>query len=721
MPSRFSRRGLLGLAAVLVVGVTLAAAADPAGGQTPPRFQCNGDLYVTTGSPTDMALTRVDQTTGALTPIGPGGLVANALGYNPDDDFLYGIGRDAPHRIVRVAANGTEASLGPATGTPGSWQLTFVGTFLPNGRYLVLGDNASPPTPRGTVPGTWAEIETDTNPPHVVRTFSHPSVGNNDLQDVAINPVDGHLYGHSTVRNQIVRIDRTTGAATPVGPTFPVPANAGSVFFDAFGRLWLYGSGDEPGTQDTLYRIDDVGAGAPVEVAGGPAVTNSDGASCPFTVGLDKTVDPAAACAGEEVTYRYTVTNEVTGERSVTADFLDDLPDDGRTFVAGSLVNPFGGQVNAYGGTDRLAITDLEIPSETTADIQVRVLLPPDLPAGTVLNQASLEDLSMASNQTIDSEFPDTPQLPDPTPLEVRQCADLGVDKTAGAPVVGPGHELEYTVRVTNHGPSDATDVDSVSDTLPPGLAYLEASASGELTTDGTVRWPAFDLPVGAQEELTVSTEAERDVRAHAGEDGRIENTARVQHPGDPNPANDRDDAEVAVDRPDLVVDKDDGLLLVGPGQELTYRITVRNTGAGVAHDVEVTDRLPDELEYVGASDGATYEAPATVRWPPFDLAPGAERALTVTATVDADTPAGTRIRNVAVAPHPDDPNPHDNEDDDRDGVGDDPAPDPRPPDEPVTDWLPRTGLAAISLVAIGLGLMVLGGVMWWYGGPTLR
>ena len=105
----FSRRGLLGLVVVLVtVGGHRRRRGPPtAGGQAP--LPCDGDLYITTGSPDDMTLTRVDQATGALTPIGgrwPGG--PHRWGTTPQDGFLYGMDRDAPHGIVRVSAGGDE-------------------------------------------------------------------------------------------------------------------------------------------------------------------------------------------------------------------------------------------------------------------------------------------------------------------------------------------------------------------------------------------------------------------------------------------------------------------------------------------------------------------------------------------------------------------------------------------------------------------------------------
>lgn len=146
-PSHRSRRGLLlGLVAVLVtaLAVTLAAA-EPAGGQA--SLECDGGLYITTGTPDDMTLTRVDQRTGDLTPIGPGGLVANGVGHNPADDFLYGI-HVTEHRIVRVAADGTETDLGVAVGTP------RVGCGPTSGRSCpTVATWSSATTPRRARPG----------------------------------------------------------------------------------------------------------------------------------------------------------------------------------------------------------------------------------------------------------------------------------------------------------------------------------------------------------------------------------------------------------------------------------------------------------------------------------------------------------------------------------------------------------------------------------------
>ncbi len=131
---------------------------------------------------------------------------------------------------------------------------------------------------------------------------------------------------------------------------------------------------------------------------------------------------------------------------------------------------------------------------------------------------------------------------------------------------------------------------------------------------------------------------------------------------------------------------------------------------------MHLTDELPAELEFMTASDEASDAEPGTVSWPPFDLAAGEEREMTITARVRPEVEDGTEVRNVAVAPHPDDPNPRDNTDDDLDDV-DRPPPRVEQP-TPVADppaWLPRTGLEIASWTAIGIGLLALGlAVRWW-------
>ncbi len=68
---------------------------------------------------------------------------------------------------------------------------------------------------------------------------------------------------------------------------------------------------------------------------------------------------------------------------------------------------------------------------------------------------------------------PPAPPAPEP--------ADLGVVKTVSHNIVNPGDTLTWTVVGTNYGPATSTGF-VLADALPPGVSFVSASASPELT-----------------------------------------------------------------------------------------------------------------------------------------------------------------------------------------------------------------------------------------------
>lgn len=95
------------------------------------------------------------------------------------------------------------------------------------------------------------------------------------------------------------------------------------------------------------------------------------------------------------------------------------------------------------------------------------------------------------------------------------------------------------------------------------------------------------------------------------------------------------------VQRPDLVVAVDDGTESVGPGQTLTYAITVTNASQRPATGVVVNAPLAPEVAFASAGDGGTA-AGGAVTWPAFDLAAGATATRSLTVTVRQPLPDGT-------------------------------------------------------------------------------
>ncbi|MCB1050713.1 MAG: DUF11 domain-containing protein, partial [Acidobacteria bacterium] len=118
---------------------------------------------------------------------------------------------------------------------------------------------------------------------------------------------------------------------------------------------------------------------------------------------------------------------------------------------------------------------------------------------------------------------------------------------------------------------------------------------------------------------------------------------------------------------PDLVVSKDDGVTSMMPPGNLTYTIVVQNVGNRGASGVVITDTLPPNTIFQGASDGGLESSPGVVTWPTFTLQVGEMVTRTVSISVP-NQPVGaptTLINTVHVEDdgmNGIDPNPGDND-----------------------------------------------------------
>ena len=139
---------------------------------------------------------------------------------------------------------------------------------------------------------------------------------------------------------------------------------------------------------------------------------------------------------------------------------------------------------------------------------------------------------------------------PDPDPsdntatvAEGAVQADVGVVKSASPPTFRVGQSLDYTMSVTNHGPSRADGVRLI-DPLPAGMAFVSVTTNKGTCAGGTiVTCDLGDLDVGAGATVTVV--------ATATAAGELPNTASVSLAGlgasDSNPANDSSTATVTA------------------------------------------------------------------------------------------------------------------------------------------------------------------------------
>jgi large repetitive protein len=186
--------------------------------------------------------------------------------------------------------------------------------------------------------------------------------------------------------------------------------------------------------------------------------------------------------------------------------------------------------------------------------------------------------------------------------------ADLVLNKTVTPDPVAQGQQNTFTVRVTNNGPSRASN-GVVLDALPPAAGIFAFVPGSITTTQGTCSFNAGlnrincnfgDINSGDQ--ITVT------YRLQANGLGTETNTATVSSDTpDPNAANNtvNRDATSRVGA-DLAITKT-ATPRVAVGANATWTLQVSNNGPGAARAVTVTDTLPAGFTFVsGTFTGVT-------------------------------------------------------------------------------------------------------------------
>jgi uncharacterized repeat protein (TIGR01451 family) len=239
--------------------------------------------------------------------------------------------------------------------------------------------------------------------------------------------------------------------------------------------------------------------------------------------------------------------------------------------------------------------------------------------------------------------------------------ADLEVTKADAPDPVAVGANLTYTLTVTNHGPSAATEV-TLTDTLPGTVTLVSAPAACSGTT--TLTCDLGTLADGASTTVTITVQPTAT--------GTLTNTASVEaNELDTEMANNTATATTTVTASaDLTVAKTDSPDPVLTGRNLTYTLTVSNAGPSAVGDAVLNDPLPANTTFQSLTAPAGWScmtpavgSPGTVHCQTASLAAGATASFTLVVRV-SNQAGGTTLSNTAtIASDTDDPNTANNAD----------------------------------------------------------
>ncbi len=351
-------------------------------------------------------------------------------------------------------------------------------------------------------------------------------------------------------------------------------------------------------------------------------------------VSVSKT-GPADATPGTQVTYTLVVSN--AGPSTAAQVSLADPTPAGLTFVSADAPCAGGFPCN---------LGDLAAGASVTVNVTYAI------PA----NYAGADPIRNTATVSSPTGDPQTDNDSSTVTTPVVRRADVSMSKTAPATATAAG-TISYTLVVSNAGPSDANGT-TVSDPLPAGLSNATVGCGGE--TGGAV-CGAFDtsvagtiatLPAGASATITITATAPND-------GSTLSNTATATPPAgttDPDPANNQDTADTAVNASADVGVTKTGPATATPGTNVTYTLVVSNTGPSTATAVSLADPTPAGLLFVSADAPCAGGFPCNLG----DLAAGASATVNVTYAIPPGQ-TGTIANTASVTSPTPDPDGGDN------------------------------------------------------------
>jgi len=335
---------------------------------------------------------------------------------------------------------------------------------------------------------------------------------------------------------------------------------------------------------------------------------------------LSKSAAPDPVTAGAQITYLLAVAND--GPSNATGVVvIDTLPSE----VSIESVSSSQGNVCDQGGPVVCGLGLLTVG----ASVKITIVVTVDAgAAGTIQNTAEV-----AGEQT----DPDTENNLVMRITSVDQIGALPFVKLDDPDPVVAGTDLNYTLHVSNTGPSNATSVNLV-DTLPNEVAFVTATTTlGSCNhLAGTVACNLGNMPVGTEATVGILVKVDSTIL------GQINNSAIVNAAGVmPSQVNQNStvigsaDLEIKnVAQPDPVV----------AGQSMTYTIDVTNNGPSLAENVVVNNPLPPGVTFNSSPDCSLVGA--TIICSLGDI--GATETISTTILVDVDPATTGLILSVA-------------------------------------------------------------------------
>ncbi|WP_394750899.1 PKD domain-containing protein [Spongiimicrobium salis] len=303
---------------------------------------------------------------------------------------------------------------------------------------------------------------------------------------------------------------------------------------------------------------------------------------------LTKIVDNAFPDVSENITFTLTLTN--TGSSEATGIQVQDLLPSGFNYISDTGAGAYNDLTGIWN------VGSLAADTSTALNITVSINT-----TGSYINTTELiavnevDPDSIANNNVLSEDDQDA--------VEVipGQVVDISVTKVANTMTPNIGGQIEFTVNVSNDGPSDATGV-VVTDFLRSGYQLVSAVPSTGTYEPLNGSWAIGNLANGATETMVITAT----VLANGNYSNTAELTGLNENDSDSEVANNdntEDDQETIAPTPVLVSDleltKTVNNATPFVGDEIIFTLNITNNGPSNATGVQIQDILPSGYTYI--------------------------------------------------------------------------------------------------------------------------
>lgn len=379
-------------------------------------------------------------------------------------------------------------------------------------------------------------------------------------------------------------------------------------------------------------------------ITGGNVFSPAAGASVtvtvqtPVTLTLTKTDTPDPVQAGDLITYILTITNDNSSKGPADNVVISDSVPANTSFEDAGFISPADGIFSTNGS---LVVWDFTEPEPfdrgETASVFMVVRVTSPLTSGTVITNDTYS--TSASNTIVN--------LVDPPVVTttVESFPELEIFKVGFPEPVEAGGQLTYTIRYTNSGNADATNV-VIRDTFPVSTSYVSHISDPDIgagvTTPNDITW---NIPVlagadgGGLITLTLSVDEPQDLGTILTNVVSI-TSSEVITPELATATN------TISSTPNLHIQKSADPSPVAVGSVLTYTIVYSNDGNANAVGAVITDVLDSGVSFNDASAGHTFSS-GIVSWAGLSIpADGQNQVLTLSVTVAPTLPNNSLLTN---------------------------------------------------------------------------